>query len=566
MNRRELLKGAAGMLGTAVLPPFLRPGSPAPWGAIDEWLPTHQFIVERAMRLLAQDPLWQYFRIPGASEITNRDFVETDVVGLTGSGPDVPGNSRFSWHYFNPVTQQGLAPAKVGDYFEEMMVQRLQSADQTWGAAWAAHFLSDMFVPYHTFGLPASEVDHWRRGLRWIMTDEICGDFEIMYSLFQNPDSGWGWAHDHTDSVAVFRAQQQGKHGADLDWFDPWYWNGYLVWPLRDASGSHQTWELRAWQGPEFTFFSSHHHRIQAESWYDPLWENRKPAFGDRCFANQSEAGRAYAAACAQRTRNNTVDILHNPSKGIAMAIRGVLTLYRASMTSLGLSGKVDPSPDGGHTVVATVQNRHPWAQVQELDLRLSLDSQTGSQTNVFAINGSLAPGQIATATWNVSNDSQATGTIEASGRFLNAPDLGYSRLGIQLEASRARQPESEHRQPEPERDRESMTDPEVLRAWEGEWQTEYQWGHDWGWRPGEGALRIVVDGETVTLIRTGMQPSKGELSEGGRCITSVYSAEGFLGSMKFCLDPGGNSFQGRVTMRTREEVLQPRVRGQRIR
>ncbi len=226
MNRRSLLKNLASVLGGAILPSFLRPHNAYGWGAISGLAPTHQFIVDRAMRLLSLDPIVQHFNFPTTEEIQSRDFVQVGLSGLTGPGPDATGNSDYSWHYFNPKTGKGNAPIKAAEYFGQMITQRVWNGDQTWGAAWSAHFLADMFVPFHTVGMPAVEVERLNDSRRYVLSREICGDWQIMYSLFEPPPPQWGRDHDHTANMQRFCASFWPGHPDRVDWFDPWYWNG----------------------------------------------------------------------------------------------------------------------------------------------------------------------------------------------------------------------------------------------------------------------------------------------------------------------------------------------------
>ncbi|MEA4951492.1 MAG: hypothetical protein VB107_02330, partial [Aminivibrio sp.] len=87
----------------------------------------------------------------------NNDFVIVTALGKSGPGPDVDGASPYSWHYYNPRTGKGLAPKKVADFFSVMMHKRVRGESQAREAAWAAHFLADMFVPYHVTGMPEEE-------------------------------------------------------------------------------------------------------------------------------------------------------------------------------------------------------------------------------------------------------------------------------------------------------------------------------------------------------------------------------------------------------------------------
>ena len=422
MNRRDLLAGAATLLGNAFLPPFLKLAGTSQWGAIVGVAETHQFIVDQACRLLLQDPVAQRHVFPTVSEIQSRDFVQR---GQPSPGPDASGNSDYSWHYYNPKTLKGNAPGMVAEYFRRMMVQRLSGGDQTWGAAWSAHFLADMFVPYHTTGMPLTEAIDRNHRRDYVLDNDLCGDWRFMYSLTELPPPGWGLQHDHSVNLQRFCGRFWPGNPERADWFDPWYWNGYRTgWDMSEIlSGSHALWEGLA--APALRF-NSHMERLQGESWYDPLWINRKPAFEREFWNNQLDAIRTYTTGCAWRTRDMAYDILASPAMGIAMAVRAVLTLYRASMSALYITPSMQALPQGGYRVTANVRNTSPSDEAAVVDVGLRLRGQEEAGPSVVRVNGPIPPNETRSVAWNLPPGAPTMGTFEASGHF-RGPDMGYT-------------------------------------------------------------------------------------------------------------------------------------------
>lgn len=544
MRRRTLLKGATGLLSSMFLPPFLRPAGAERWGAISGVAPTHQFIVRQALAMLGQDPLWSTFSLPSADEITAQDFVFTNPgeQALTGTGPDVPGNSPYSWHYYNPDTWEGKAPEQVGVFFDLMVYDRVHGLDPSKGAAWAAHFLADMFVPYHTFGMPAGELDSFSLNRSWILNQEVCGDPNLMYSSFGPPPAGWGLGHDHTANVQRFnRVSRPGDRG-NLDWFDPWYWNGYTEGTVGDATGSHQLWEFGAHQtlAPELPFFSNNQELLRRDSFYDPLWMNFPPLFQDEFWFDQRLAATVYAEECAKRTRASVPALLEDPTIGIAMAVRGVATLFRASMSSLAVAYHSEPLPDGGYKIVGTLHNRNPQASVTNLKVRLYTNTRDGKKGHIITLDGRLGPNAVHEVSWSIPGGEPHDGWIDASGEFEGVPDMGYAKVDFS-------NPGVEVRRTEPEQPSEESIDPETLSAWQGDWSSVARLQEETEWTAFP-VVHVAVDGRTAVIRGPEGQGLSVSVTQGGRCISwmSPFDQRGYA-RMRACLSPDGDSFTGTI-------------------
>lgn len=135
---------------------FLLANFAYPWGSLDEapYVNTHKYIDEVAYGALQKNT----FVSENFPDIKNILFYEGINRKAQGRGPDSEGSTLYSEHYYNPITGRGNAPQAVKKYFIKLSEANMgiNMGDGAKAAAWAAHFLADMFVPYHVVGMPAS--------------------------------------------------------------------------------------------------------------------------------------------------------------------------------------------------------------------------------------------------------------------------------------------------------------------------------------------------------------------------------------------------------------------------
>ena len=402
------------------------------WGAINTVAETHQYILRMARGLADRDPAFiQAF--PTAEELVNQDYIVVDTLGKYGPGPDLDGVSPYSWHYYNPLTGKGLAPRKVGDFFNVMMHKRVRREDQSREAAWAAHFLADMFVPYHVVGMP--EEDAWIASMSGNTLGERESGPSILYSLDILPPEGWGMGANFSSALELLFSVYPPGNEDGVDWFDPWYFNGYGGTASPGiATGSHGWWEFTAW-----TYNAVMENISLAldlilkgglwESRYDPLWKNGKSEMGSTFWSQQAKAAEDFAAKCAARTRQNLHTILRNPNMGIENSVRAVYTLYRASMTSIQ-PGWRQEALDKGYRIFCMVTNQNMQELLDEVDLRL-LYSKEGKweASNTLRINSAIPPGETKECFWDIETGEPLHCILEVSGIYRQTPDLGYVNL-----------------------------------------------------------------------------------------------------------------------------------------
>ena len=403
------------------------PSASFSWGAIKDYAETHQYILREAMKLAASDPAFVQ-KFPSAEELVNHDYVLVTALGKSGPGPDVDGASPYSWHYFNPRTGKGLAPKKVADFFNVMMHKRVRGEPQAREAAWAAHFLADMFVPYHVAGMPEEEA--WQSFMAGTpLGEKETGPAEL-YSMKSPPPAGWGEGGDFSSALELFFNEYPPENDEGVDWFDPWYFNGWGGATAPGiATGSHGFWEYQAWEW--FRVKQVVKKSLPAPG-YDPLWKNRKSEMGTVFWRAQAAAAAEYAAACASGTRQNIHVILANPDQGIQNAVRAVYTLFRASMTSLRASWREEEIAGGGYRVFCTVRNTNPREEFAGAEARL-LYRKDGRWIvrETVTLPRPVPPQGAGEFFWDFRSGDSFQCIAEVAGLFRQTPDLGYVNLSF---------------------------------------------------------------------------------------------------------------------------------------
>ena len=397
------------------------------------------------MELADGDPAFNQL-FPTAQELRNQDYVVVTPLGKSGPGPDVDGNSPYSWHYYNPLPEKvngkgkGQAPRQTGLFFNEMMAKRVRKEDQSKEAAWAAHFLADMFVPYHVVGMP--EEDAWIALMNEKPLDERETGPPRLYSPSTPPPAGWGENGNFSDALQLLFTEYPPGNEDGVDWFDPWYFNGYGGTTAPGiATGSHGWWEFTAWTRMSAENVRVLLGRLLREFPYDPLWKNKKSAMGSEFWKEQGLAAEAFAAASASWTRRNLEVVLQNPDLGIAHAIRAVYTLYRASMTSIRTGWRQELRTEG-YRIYAMVNNALPGESLYDVDLRLLyLEKGKWQASNILRINTPIPPEGTGESFWDVHSDEPLQCILEVSGMYLKTPDLGYVNMPFR---TKGREPEEE--------------------------------------------------------------------------------------------------------------------------
>ncbi len=401
-----------------------------PWGAVQGYAETHQYILHMARHIAANDFYFMLHPFPSGDQLAGNDYVVPGLLNKTGPGPDADGATPYSWHYFNPRLNQGMAPQKVADYFVEMLGLRARKLDHAKQAAWAAHFLADMFVPYHVLGMYANRAQDWRSQGNGFVSEDVSGP-QYLYSYSTPPPVGWGGNGNFSNALTLFFRDFPVGNSEGVDWFDPWYFNGYGgSTSIGVITGSHVWWEYDFWRKTSKEVLEDRLKIVLGESLFDPLWKNRKPTLGDPYREEQAKAAGSFAAACAQRTRDNIQRIYQDPPYGIAMAVRAVYTLFRASISVIELSWRQDIIPTGGYRIVCQVKNTNISEPLSEIDLTLYHEiNGRWMTTNPIRLAGEIPPGGTSEAYWDISGGEAKNCVIEVSALFRQTPDLGFASI-----------------------------------------------------------------------------------------------------------------------------------------
>ena len=422
---------------------------------------THQEILKAAYQLLMADPAMKNYRNLKFSdgrgisieEILNYEGVYGDIgsLSVTGPGPDADGASPYSSHWYNPLTNYGKAPESAGkQYYEFVKAMEGRSMDveaAIKGMTWSAHFLADMFVPYHLNGIPVFQASSMINSGRSILTDKESGPLYLFNKTLSTQlpsesvvdqllQEGYGINSDFTMCLRKYfiargEIESDGANNDTnpIDWFDPWYWNGTVAKVL---FSSHATWEANA----HSAWISSGGYNNLVFNLlppYDRLWHNSRPdyEFAGTSGISQSSQVYEFASNVALRTRNDIERIFLSPVDGIKQSVEAVYTLWRSALTALspGVIAYYDPANPGYLTIKCQVFNFS-----QEICTGVSLKFTIMKESSALVqetipLNENLAPNQPLEIVRLVKLDPSQDWNIlaEVIGQFNLTPDLQYA-------------------------------------------------------------------------------------------------------------------------------------------
>jgi len=412
------------------------PSRVAAWGSIAGGA-THQFILDQAYALLAADPAFDPAVFPTLAEIQAHEGVNwfgTDAWFdyMVGNGPDSEGSSLYSKHYYNPTTKEGHGPTASADQYVDLangMAQANKDAAAL-GAAWGAHFLADMYVPFHVVGgyRDTVQAEYTRQsgsGASTItLSADMTGPVDLCYGCALKDWSLLSADNFKTEVgryLGIATPVTTGATGnGHLDWFDPWYFNGN--WPASVKGSSHVVWEGAV------TYPAA-----GAITGYDTRWLNAAPTFNSPTTAQEAQV-EALAIAAATETRTNLVARIGDDDTAINHAIQSAYTVWRASISALrpDVAVEQDPSAPGTYKVTAIVNNVATEA-AKNVRPRLTVtggeisggdpEQQVASPDGVVKTDKSIQ--------WVVKTDkpSECSLTLEVIGSYAKTPDLQYARI-----------------------------------------------------------------------------------------------------------------------------------------
>lgn len=422
---------------------------------------THQEILKAAYQLLMADPAMKNYknlkfadgRGISIDEILNYEGVYGDIgsLSVSGPGPDADGASPYSSHWYNPLTKYGKAPesaAKQYYEFAKAMEGRSMDVETTIiGMTWSAHFMADMFVPYHLNGIPVFEATSMLNSGNSKLTEEKSGPLYLFNkTLSTQPPSGslsdqvfqYGYGVNSDFKMAFtkyFLARGELQWGGPdnennpVDWFDPWYWNGNVA---STVFSSHATWEANA----HTAWIASGGYNSLVFNLlppYDKLWHNSRPDYEFTGTSGVSQSAQVYefASNAALRTRNDLERIFLTPVEGIKQSVEAVYTLWRSALTALspGVIAYYDPAYPGYLTIKCQLNN-YSLEICTDLSLRFTIMKESSTLTHEnITIKENLAPGQPIEIVRLIKLDPSQDWNIlaEVVGQFNITPDLQYA-------------------------------------------------------------------------------------------------------------------------------------------
>jgi|GEM_PF-3921195 len=379
------------------------------WGQLS----THKWILQEAHRAIAASSALKGRIFPSADDVLQNEGVD---FSQHGPGPDGKGNSRYSEHYYNPYLKEGDAPASVERWFEILARGhvsedfRIQS-NPAKAAAYSAHYLSDMFVPYHLVGASYQTIleEYIKQGAmesrEVILKPAIFGRLDLCYGCLQEPD------YDFKKEVENYLFNEAGP---EMNWFDPWLQNGFT-----GLSTSHALWEATSY---------IHHYKLLKPE-YHSLWKNSETTSFDAPWEEQARAAGRFTREIAQWVRSH-LDTYFDTAMVLSATI-GVYTMWRASVSALRPSVEVTVDPSGKSLVTAVVANLAE-EQAREIRARIKVlgpdGKLAGAVGEVKTLGNAPAGGSVRSgAPWTVDIPEGGVVRIEAVGCYSVTPDLQYA-------------------------------------------------------------------------------------------------------------------------------------------
>jgi hypothetical protein len=495
MDRRTFMKkGAVGAVAVATSPVWMPAAEVFGWGAVESYCPTHNRIVRLAYRYLEKDLAFRFKSFPALEPVLDFDVVRFGR-HPTGTGPDVDGNgSNHSWHYYNPAIDAGKGPWAVQEHFGRLLsflfgnISR-DNVDKL--ASWACHFMADMNVPYHVIGVPREVARKRVKNPRF--TDDEVGPYELYGDpgFEMIPHLRWGWGYNNDFEAALENYFDYYRKDEPGDWFDPLYFNGFVSipeWFLRKVSlydfpdkrkvrqalkvlgGSHANWEFDV----EFYLMLKEEGSrpitqvldeiIGRHGFYDELWENPRPGWGDKSYGPMAKASETFAQRVAGRTRVNAVIFWKRFEISMAYAVRAVYTLIRASQSAIHIAHHINREKGNVYKIRILVQNNNGFSDLNNVAVRLTFRNKPYMRQIAHIPKSGM--GEV-TYTYKSGRDRRVEAEVEVAGEY-RTPDLGYARTFFGFEAKKHVNPVEPYDENGPPRPPRAVTLFEkVLGSWE---------------------------------------------------------------------------------------------------
>ena len=533
-----------------------------PWGAMVNVAATHQKILSEAYKLLMADPVFRGSGFPKNTSIEAYEGITPigemlawDAMGY--GGPDKSGATPYSFHYYNPVTRKGNAPQATKLFYQNLLNPNASAYDRAKGAAWSAHFLADMCVPYHVVGMPREDALEAYNNEIATLSPDIFGT-EHLYSgnSMGVPRPPVGWGRNGILLYATRNFIEKHSHDEMADWYDPWYTNG-LSYVAEVVSGSHASWEFKVDQlvvfnsGYTATHLPQH---LRAVSRYHPQWRN---PVSDPTFLNSSPASsrqnmlreiQPFVKRIAQITRQNMESICDNYKLGIDQAIQSVASLWRSTLTGLRprISAGMNLERPGYYQVECTVENG-TVDSARNVTGRLTVFHPGGEDRYFQSLKYELQPNHQGTLYYQIPVEPESSYGLyfEVTAAY-TIPDLQYAFVQTNFKTTQFVTPHAQ------------MEDP--LNPWIGGWEFESLTVKDRKVM-GTGQLSVKYENNRYMVYDIEQGTSIEAQIRGNSLICTFSHSEGDA-VVDLTLQEGGYSFTGKTTLGGR---IQSYIRGRKL-
>jgi hypothetical protein len=431
------------------------------WNSITEetiipWFvgPSHQYIDEQAYKSLEKDPAFSAIsdKFPKLDQILANEGVSVrgnlSKPQISGSGPDNPLNSKYSYHVYNPRNQQGNAPGLAALYYDSLENGLVDGGNISRDAAYLAHYVADVCCPVHVNGMNSSDALKLPRNGILPLGKDIVG-----YCL-PTGNTGMGCpeyplSHNNTLPPQLQALQQRGSRGMNCtnwtrelhnwiplnkhldneDWFDPWLEDG-IASP--EIGSTHLWWEYFAW-----TNFSRPEY----------LAKGYAPEYVKRIANTTSNNQKALLDESAQIVEYNSSSVL---AQAYYRAITDVYTAWRASFSALLPSiYEENDSQTGDRKLTVRIKNLAPekaenvWCK---LEITGAPDACLGGYGGEYYCGDIPSKGEAVIADrWILKNTADCSGKIAASlevrGNFSKTPDSGRAYIIKEISPQEVKDP-----------------------------------------------------------------------------------------------------------------------------
>ncbi len=469
MKRRDLVFNAGKIAISGMIMPFISIGKALAFSAV-RGFNTHQAIVDVSYNLLRRNGYIGGF--PSKDLILKHDVVYPTQLNEWGTGPDADDASLYSWHYYNPLTRQGGAPYAVQQHVEDYVFRMINNPGHDAIPeliSWGAHFLVDMHVPYHIFGVPGRMARKSFQNGHFGLSEEYSGP-SWLYGI-RKPPVGWGGGRNFKLALAEFA----NTKGDLIDWFDAWYYNGF---PKTVINSSHVEWEV--WVDmmvqPLWAFVGN---TMRYHAWGNPVLK-----FGQKPWEIVGAKARDFTKDCAILTLKGLKNYYKEKDCAVKAAVAAVNTLFLGTTTRLELTCE-----RRGSVLVAKVRNGNSES-VDFVKLRFDVNGKKK------VINGvGIGAKRMREYPLRIPGNGEVKGHVEIITHFKKIPDLGYKKFNFRFGKS--------YTDPFGQDDWESGSTPSrpdvgdpYDRAWTGNWKVKVRRRKSWGdkkWHTTDESYRIVV-------------------------------------------------------------------------